>query len=187
MAAFESITFQPKCAVKTPQCDLATTVAGIPLSMPFLLAPLGSTRMFYPRGEEAAAGAAGAAGIGYTLSTFSGCRLEDVKAASSGPCLLQLYLVGDKDVSFGGPVDPSGSQDASILMKAIEGPLPMIDKFVNSKIANVQLIHVRMNFSSHLNEVGRFRFSKVLHLFGLVARLMPILTKAPASEVALSR
>jgi L-lactate dehydrogenase (cytochrome) len=67
--------------------------------MPFMLAPLGSSRMFYPRGEEVAAAAAGAAGIAYTLSTFSGCRLEDVKSASSGPCLLQLYLVGDRDVS----------------------------------------------------------------------------------------
>src|SRR5687767_6787413 len=99
MRAFESITFQPKCAVRIPECDLATTVVGIPLSMPFMLAPVGSSRMFYPRGEEVAATAAGAAGIGYILSTFSGCRLEDVKSASTGPCLLQLYLVGDRDVS----------------------------------------------------------------------------------------
>jgi L-lactate dehydrogenase (cytochrome) len=99
MRAFESITFQPKCAVKTPDCDLATSVVGIPLSMPFMLAPLGSSRMFYPRGEEVAAAAAGAAGTAYILSTFSGCRLEDVKSASTGPCLLQLYLVGDRDVS----------------------------------------------------------------------------------------
>jgi len=98
--AFETIAFMPRCAIKTPQCDLATTVAGIPISMPFMLAPVGSSRMFYPRGEEVAAGAAGAAGIGYILSTFSGCRLEDVKAASTGPCLLQLYLVGDRDVSM---------------------------------------------------------------------------------------
>jgi L-lactate dehydrogenase (cytochrome) len=99
MRAFETVTFQPKCAVRTPQCDLATTVVGIPLSVPFMLAPLGSSRMFYPRGEEVAAAAAGAAGTAYILSTFSGCRLEDVKSGSTGPCLLQLYLVGDRDVS----------------------------------------------------------------------------------------
>ena len=99
LRAFERVTFQPKCAVRTPQCDLATTVAGIPLSVPFMLAPLGSSRMFYPRGEEVAAAAAGAAGTAYILSTFSGCRLEDVKSASTGPCMLQLYLVGDRDVS----------------------------------------------------------------------------------------
>ena len=99
MRAFERVTFQPKCAVRTPRCDLATTVAGMPLSVPFMLAPVGSSRMFYPRGEEVAAAAAGAAGTAYILSTFSGCRLEDVKSASTGLCLLQLYLVGDRDVS----------------------------------------------------------------------------------------
>jgi L-lactate dehydrogenase (cytochrome) len=97
--AFEAVRFRPRCAVKTPECDLTTTVAGIPLSLPFMLAPIGSSRMLYPRGEEMASSAAGAAGTGYILSTFSGCRLEDVKAASSGPCMLQLYLVGDRDVS----------------------------------------------------------------------------------------
>ena len=32
---------------------------GTPFELPFLLAPVGSSRMFYPRGEEAAARAAG--------------------------------------------------------------------------------------------------------------------------------
>jgi L-lactate dehydrogenase (cytochrome) len=99
MRAFEAVSFRPRCAVRTPECELTTTVAGIPLSMPFMLAPIGSSRMLHPRGEEVASAAAGAAGTGYILSTFSGCRLEDVKSASSGPCLLQLYLVGDRDVS----------------------------------------------------------------------------------------
>jgi L-lactate dehydrogenase (cytochrome) len=98
--AFEDVVFQPRCAVRTPDCDLRTTVAGIPMAMPFMLAPVGSSRMLYPRGEEVAARAAGAAGIPYILSTFSGCRLEDVKAATTGPALLQLYLVGDRDVSI---------------------------------------------------------------------------------------
>ena len=98
--AFETVTFRPRCAVRTAQCDLRTTVAGIPLAMPFMLAPVGSSRMLYPRGEEVAAAAAGAAGTPYILSTFSGCRLEDVKAATTGPALLQLYLVGNRDVSM---------------------------------------------------------------------------------------
>src|SRR5687767_7110819 len=87
--AFEALRFRPRCAVRTPDCDLRTTVAGIPMAMPFMLAPVGSSRMLYPRGEEVAAAAAGAAGTPYILSTFSGCRLEDVKAATTGPALLQ--------------------------------------------------------------------------------------------------
>ena len=98
-AAFDEILFRPRCAVATPNCDLTTTVLGTKLDLPFILAPVGSCRMFYPRGEEAAARAAGKAGTLYTLSTLSGCRLEDVKAATSGPAWYQLYLVGGPDVA----------------------------------------------------------------------------------------
>ena len=38
---------------------------GTTLALPFLLAPVGSSRMFYPRGEDVAARAAGDAGTAY--------------------------------------------------------------------------------------------------------------------------
>jgi isopentenyl diphosphate isomerase/L-lactate dehydrogenase-like FMN-dependent dehydrogenase len=98
--AFEDITLRPRCAVATSACELKTTVLGLKLALPFMLAPVGSSRMFYPRGEEVASKAAGAAGTAYILSTLSGCRMEDVRAASSGPCLYQLYLVGGRDVAL---------------------------------------------------------------------------------------
>jgi isopentenyl diphosphate isomerase/L-lactate dehydrogenase-like FMN-dependent dehydrogenase len=97
--AFEAVTFQPRGAVATPAVDLRTTVLGVTFDLPFLLAPLGSSRMFYPKGEIVAARAAGEAGTGYILSTLSGCRLEDVKAASIGPVWYQVYLVGGRDVA----------------------------------------------------------------------------------------
>jgi L-lactate dehydrogenase (cytochrome) len=95
--AFEDVTFRPRGAVSTPACDLRTTVLGSPLSLPFVLAPIGSSRLFYPRAEEAAARAAGRAGTAYALSTFSGCLLEDVQKASAGPVWYQLYLAGGRD------------------------------------------------------------------------------------------
>ncbi len=98
--AFEEVTLRPRCAVATPVCDLRATVIGTSLSMPLILAPVGSSRLMYPRGEEAAARAAGQAGIVYTLSTLSGCRLEDVAAASEGPVWYQLYLVGGRDCAL---------------------------------------------------------------------------------------
>ncbi|HXX31526.1 MAG TPA: alpha-hydroxy acid oxidase [Myxococcaceae bacterium] len=96
---FEDVTFRPRGAVATPRVELETTVLGTKLALPFLLAPLGSSRMFYPRGEAVAARAAGAAGAGYVLSTLSGCPLEEVKAASSSPVWYQLYLVGGREVA----------------------------------------------------------------------------------------
>src|SRR5262245_41665910 len=99
---FDDVIFRPRNAVVIPQCDLRTTVLGTTLDLPFLLAPVGSSRLFYPRGEEVAARAAGAAGTGYILSTFSGCRLEDVKAATTGVAWYQLYIAGGRAVATAG-------------------------------------------------------------------------------------
>ena len=51
--AFESVTLRPRCAVATPMCDLRTTVLGTSVRMPLILAPVGSCRLMFPRGEEA--------------------------------------------------------------------------------------------------------------------------------------
>jgi L-lactate dehydrogenase (cytochrome) len=99
--AFEDVLFRPRSAVVTPPTDLKTTVLGTPIDLPIVLAPVGSSRMFHPRGEERAAAAAGEAGTIYTLSTLSGCRMEDVKAATTGVAWYQLYLVGGRDVALG--------------------------------------------------------------------------------------
>src|SRR6266446_3313779 len=99
--AFESVTFRPRQAVAVPACDLRTRVLGIDVSFPALLAPVGYSRLMHPGGEVAASRAAGAAGTVYILSTISGHRLEDVKAASSGPVWYQLYLVGGRETAEG--------------------------------------------------------------------------------------
>jgi isopentenyl diphosphate isomerase/L-lactate dehydrogenase-like FMN-dependent dehydrogenase len=117
--AFEAVTFRPRCAVATPACDLRTTVLGTPLSMPLILAPVGSSRLIYPRGEEVAARAAGVAGIAYALSTLSGCRLEDVAAASKGPVWYQLYLVGGRDCALSA-IERAGSSGFSALVVTID-------------------------------------------------------------------
>jgi len=100
MRAFEDVMFRPRSAVATPKCDLSTTVLGLKIGVPFILAPVGSSRMFYPRGEEEAASAAGDAGTIYTLSTLSGCTMEDVIQSTSGNAWYQLYLVGGRDVAI---------------------------------------------------------------------------------------
>jgi isopentenyl diphosphate isomerase/L-lactate dehydrogenase-like FMN-dependent dehydrogenase len=96
---FDDVTFRPRHAVAVPQCDLCTRVLGFDVSFPALLAPVGYSRLMHPDGEIGAARAAGAAGTAYILSTLSGHRLEDVKAASSGPVCYQLYLMGGREAA----------------------------------------------------------------------------------------
>ncbi len=120
--AFEAVTFRPRCAVAVPSCDLRTVVLGTSLPMPLILAPVGSCRLMYPRGEEAAARAAGRAGIICTLSTLSGCRLEDVANASGGPIWYQLYLVGGRDCAMAA-IERARKAGYSALVVTIDTPV----------------------------------------------------------------
>ena len=97
--AFEQVTFRPRHAVAVPACDLRTRVLGLDLALPFLLAPVGYSRVMHRDGECGAARVAGKAGTAYILSTLSGHRLEDVKAASTGPVCYQLYLLGGREAA----------------------------------------------------------------------------------------
>jgi len=97
--AFEEITFRPRNAVAVKNRDLRTTLLGAELPMPLLLAPIGFSRLIYPKGEVCAARAAGKAGVGFTLTTISGSPLEDVAAATPAPKWYQLYLVGGREAA----------------------------------------------------------------------------------------
>jgi L-lactate dehydrogenase (cytochrome) len=93
---YQDVTFRPRHAVACANCDLHVRVLGLDLALPFLLAPIGYSRLMHPRGEVGASRVAGEAGTGYILSTISGHKLEDVKASSPGPVLYQLYLLGGR-------------------------------------------------------------------------------------------
>jgi L-lactate dehydrogenase (cytochrome) len=120
--AFDRIDLRPKSAVAVPNVDISATVLGTPLKLPFILAPIGSSRLFYPHAEELAARAAGAAGTAYTLSTLSGTKLEDVKAATRGPAWYQLYLVGGRDVAAAA-IDRARNAGYSALVVTIDTPV----------------------------------------------------------------
>lgn len=99
--AFKQVKFRPKQAVSLEKCELKTRVLGCDLAFPAMLAPIGYSRLMHPGGEVAAARAAERAGIGYILSTISGHKMEDVKAAISGPAWYQLYLLGGREAAEG--------------------------------------------------------------------------------------
>ena len=120
--AYDDIVFRPRCAVAVPQYDMRTTVLGTEIAMPIILAPVGSSRMFYPRGEEVAAHVAGSFGTIYTLSTLSGCLLEDVKKSTAGPAWYQLYLVGGHDVARAS-IDRARKAGYSALVVTIDTPV----------------------------------------------------------------
>lgn len=120
--AFEEVTLRPRQAVIFTQCDLRTRVLGFDLSLPFLLAPVGYSRLMHPDGEVAASRAAGSAGTAYILSTISGHRMEDVRAASSGPVFYQMYIIGGRAAAEG-MIDRARKAGFSALVITIDTPV----------------------------------------------------------------
>jgi isopentenyl diphosphate isomerase/L-lactate dehydrogenase-like FMN-dependent dehydrogenase len=119
---FNDVTFRPRHAVAVAGCDLHTRVLGFDLALPFILAPVGYSRLMHPGGEVAAARAAGRAGTGYILSTISGHKLEDVKAGSKGPVFYQLYLMGGRGAAEA-VIDRARVAGFSALVVTIDTPV----------------------------------------------------------------
>jgi len=119
---FDDVLLRPRSAVATAAVDLKTTVLGTTIDLPFILAPVGSSRLFFARGEEAAAKAAGEAGTIYSLSTLSGCAVRDVKAATRGPVWFQLYIIGGRNVAEGG-IERAKAAGCSALIVTVDTPV----------------------------------------------------------------
>jgi L-lactate dehydrogenase (cytochrome)/(S)-mandelate dehydrogenase len=85
---------------------LATTVAGVELDLPVLLAPTGALGLSHWRGDLAAARAAEAAGTRLILSTASSWSIEEVAAGTQSDHFFQLY--------------PGGEHTATLMQRAWE-------------------------------------------------------------------
>ncbi|KAF3763267.1 hypothetical protein M406DRAFT_49010 [Cryphonectria parasitica EP155] len=101
-AAFERWSILPRrlCPSRKDEngnevfADTHSTVLGSTAQLPFpvAIAPIGVQRIFHPEGELAAARAAAALGVPYTLSTASSTSIEDVAEAMDSPVRwFQLY------------------------------------------------------------------------------------------------
>lgn len=100
--AFQDVEFHPSVLRDVANVDTSTTVHGGPSALPFGIAPTGFTRLMQTDGETAGAGAAGAAGIPFCLSTLGTTSIETVKEANpGGRNWFQLYVMKQRDISYG--------------------------------------------------------------------------------------
>ncbi len=93
----ERWVFRPKVLVDVRHRDLSTTFLGHRLSLPVMLAPIGSIEFFHPDGALAATRVAGRVGTIAFVSTMARPGLEVVAASAEGPLVFQLYVRGDRD------------------------------------------------------------------------------------------
>ena len=118
-ADLDSMTFRQRVMVDVSKVSLATTLLGIPVSMPLAIGPTGLAGLFHADGEILAARAAAACGIPYCMSTMSICSIEDVRAATQQPFWFQQYLM--KDRGFNQElIDRASAAQCSALMLTLD-------------------------------------------------------------------
>jgi L-lactate dehydrogenase (cytochrome) len=100
--AFEDVEFHPGILTDVSHVDPSVEILGGPSAQPFGIAPTGFTRLMQTEGEIAGSGAAGAAGIPFSLSTLGTTSIEDVHAENPhGRNWYQLYVMKDRSISYG--------------------------------------------------------------------------------------
>ena len=123
-AAWALRPLRPRVLVDVGDVSAATSVLGIPVSMPVLVAPTALHRMAHPAGEQATARAAAAAGTLLTLSTLATSRPADVAAAAPGaPRWFQLYVTRDRSISRT-LVDQAVEHGFDGIVVTVDAPVP---------------------------------------------------------------
>ncbi len=134
--AFEDIEFHPDILRPAENVDMSVEILGGPSALPFGIAPTGFTRLMQTEGEMAGAGAAGAAGIPFTLSTLGTSSIEAVRAANPrGRNWFQLYVMRDREISYG------------LVKRAAEAGFDTLMFTVDTPVAGARLRDKRNGFS----------------------------------------
>ena len=95
--AFDRIFLRPRVLREVSTVKLQTSLLGLDLPFPILLAPTAYHRTMHPEGELATARGASMHGIPYVVSTNTTTPIEQISAASTAPLWFQLYVQSDRE------------------------------------------------------------------------------------------
>ena len=95
--ALDSLALRPKVLQDVSEVNTSGELLGEKLTIPVLLAPIGSLQMFESGGGASAARAAAEFGIINMLSSVCTPDFEEVASASPSKKIYQLYVRGDAD------------------------------------------------------------------------------------------
>lgn len=97
--AFARLRLRPRALVDVSRLDTRVRLLGRDHAAPILLAPTAYNAVFHPEGERAVARGAQAAGVTYTVASFSTTTIEEIRAETSGGLWLQLYPLADRGLT----------------------------------------------------------------------------------------
>ena len=127
VAAFRRWRFLPRVLADVGAVDTSTTIFGRPLAAPFVLGPIGYTRMLHPDGEPGAARSAARHGLPYTLSTMATTGVEELTRAVAGAgaaerLWFQLYVLKARD-QVAALLDRAGQAGYRVLVVTVDTPV----------------------------------------------------------------
>lgn len=100
VAAFDRWRLVPRMLRGVADRAMGTTLLGLSLPAPVLLAPVGVLEIVHPQAERAVARAAAATGVPMVLSSAASTTMEDVAdALGDTPGLFQLYWPKSRDLA----------------------------------------------------------------------------------------
>jgi 4-hydroxymandelate oxidase len=98
-AALDRVFLTPRVLRDVSRCTTESRLLGRPVRMPVAVAPVAYQGLVHPDGELAAARAAKAAGVPFTVSTLSSVPLDEI-AAVGGAVWFQLYWLREHEDSL---------------------------------------------------------------------------------------
>src|SRR5215469_4843234 len=120
---FARIRLRPRVLVDTNHCDTSTSLLGVSVPMPILVAPTSLHCLAHPEGECATAQGAGAAGALMIVSTDATRPLEEIAQAASGPLWFQLYIYGSSLEIAGGLVRRAETAGYQAIVLTVDFPV----------------------------------------------------------------
>lgn len=120
--AFSQISFNPRTLVDVSQRTLATSVAGMGLSAPIVLAPAAGTRIVHPEAERAVALAAGDRQVPYVVTARASYTIEELAGVARGPLWFGVEVIPDPDL-MRSLVKRAHDADYAALMFMVDAPV----------------------------------------------------------------
>jgi 4-hydroxymandelate oxidase len=97
--AYQRLRLKPRILVDVSRLDTSVVLLGRKHSVPILLAPVASHKLYHPEGEIATVRGASAADVTLVVTTPASTSLEAAAEAAKTPLWFQVYVQKDRDFS----------------------------------------------------------------------------------------
>jgi len=121
-SAFDQIELAGRVLADMKGASTTTTLLGIDLPFPLLLAPVAHQRLAHPDGELATVLGAGACGATMCVSTLASTTIEEIAAQATSPLIFQLYMQGSREDALS-LVRRAENSGYSALMVTVDAPV----------------------------------------------------------------